>query len=159
MGTINGRLGFDFAHRRQNGYLSALREAGIEPREDLQISGDMTEANGYAAAKAMLEMANPATAFLASSVMSAIGVRRALHDSGLELGRDVSLIAYDDDLSYFSNRETPPHFTAIRSSVKQAGEDVANILLRQLAGQSDGFESELLEAELIVGTSTGPRRA
>ena len=67
IGLINGRQDFDFAHRRLNGYLQALHAAGIEPHSELQSSGDMTEANGYAAAKAMLELENPATAFLAAS--------------------------------------------------------------------------------------------
>ncbi|NNE79054.1 MAG: LacI family DNA-binding transcriptional regulator [Silicimonas sp.] len=158
IGLINGRLEFDFAHRRRNGYLAALHEVGLPVEDDLQISGDMTEANGYAAAKSMLTIKQPPTAFLAASVMSAIGVRRALHDAGLILGRDVSLITYDDDLSYLSNRESPPFFTAIRSSVRLAGEKVVDVLLRRLGNPSRDHEDVLLEAELIVGTSTGPCR-
>ncbi len=159
IGLINGRQDFDFAHRRLNGYLQALHAAGIEPHSDLQTSGDMTEANGYAAAKAMLGLECPATAFLAASVMSAIGARRAIHDSGMELPGDVSLIAYDDDLSYLSNRQSPPIFTAVRSSVREAGERAVTLLMSQIEGQKVRNDQLLLETELIVGMSTGPRKS
>ena len=158
IGLINGRINFDFAHRRLNGYLAGLASVGITADPKLQVSGDMTEANGYSAATEMLNLKEPATAFLASSVMSAIGVRRAVHDAGLTLGSDVSLIAYDDDLSYFANRESPPFFTALRSSVRNAGEEVVRMLLRKISTPLEEAESVLLEAELVVGTSTGPLR-
>jgi LacI family transcriptional regulator len=69
----------------------------------------MTEAYGYAAASAMLDAPDPPTAFVVSSVIPAIGVRRAGGERGLRLGRDIALICHDDVLSYLSNdAEGPP---------------------------------------------------
>ena len=159
IGLINGQLGFDFATRRHLGYETALQQAGVTRRADLQASGDMTEANGYGAASQMLDGADPPTAFVVASMISAIGVRRAVHERGLELGREISLITYDDDLSYFSNRDSVPVFTAIRSSVRLAGQEVAGMLADQIADPDGPAKSILLEAELVVGRSTGPNRA
>ena len=158
IGLINGREEFDFAHRRRNGYRDALKDAGGLDDPALRVSGDMTESNGYAATQKMLAGPTPPTAFVTASVMSAIGVRRAVSDMGLTLGEDISLIAYDDDLSYFSNRQTPPVFTAIRSSVRHAGEKALEMLIAQIEGDPTEPDSLLLEAELIVGASTGPVR-
>jgi LacI family transcriptional regulator len=91
-----------------------------------------------------------------SSVISAIGARRAVQEAGLTLGHDVSLIAYDDDLSYLSNRQDVPVFTAVRSSIREAGRQCAQILVDQIARPDDLSQSALLEAELVVGSSTGP---
>jgi LacI family transcriptional regulator len=74
----------------------------------------------------------------------------------LTLGREVSLIAYDDDLSYLSNRQDVPIFTAVRSSVREAGRQIAQILVDQIAAPNGAPQHALLEAELVVGTSTGP---
>jgi LacI family transcriptional regulator len=77
------------------------------PRAD--AADVMTEAYGYAAAAEMLDAPDPPTAFVVSSIIPAIGVRRAAGERGLRLGRDLSLICHDDVLSYLSNdAEGPP---------------------------------------------------
>jgi len=104
----------------------------------------------------MLELDQPPTAFIVASVISAIGVRRASYEKGLVLGQDLSVVTYDDDLSYLSNREDVPIFTALRSSVRHAGGHVTTLLLDQIEHRPKTPATRLLEAELVVGTSTGP---
>jgi len=156
IGLINGDEHVDFAVRRRAGYESALTEAGIPLVPAFITSGKMTEENGHADVRNMLMQTNPPTAFVSSSIMQAIGARRAIQEAGLQMGKDISVVAYDDDLSYLSNRQDIPVFTAVRSSVREAGQHVAAMLIRQVEAQAGSFESELLEAELVVGASTGP---
>ena len=47
-------------------------------------------------------------------------------------------------------------FTATRSSVREAGRIVAEMLMRLIANPGGPPEHRLLEAELIIGQSTGP---
>ena len=156
IGLVNGDETMDFAYRRRVGFESALAARGFAPRPEYLSRGEMTEGNGYEAVRRMLELADPPTAFLLSSVISAVGARRAVQEAGLTLGREVSLIAYDDDLSYLSNRQDVPIFTAVRSSVREAGRQIAQILVDQIAVPNGAPQHALLEAELVVGTSTGP---
>lgn len=156
IGLVNGDEVMDFAHRRRAGYADTLGVRGIAVSPDYMSSGEMTEANGYQAVKRMLSLPVPPTAFLMSSVISAIGARRAVQEAGLTLGQEVSLIAYDDDLSYLSNRQDVPLFTAVRSSVREAGRQIAQILVDQIARPDGPPQTALLEAELVVGSSTGP---
>ncbi len=93
----------------------------------------MTELNGYRAARAMLDLPDPPTAFLASSMISGLGVRRAIEERGLRLGRDVSIIIHDDELSYLRNGDDVPIYTATRSSVREAGRQAAEMLLDIIA--------------------------
>lgn len=116
----------------------------------------MTEEAGYLATKTMLAQHVRPTALLVSSIILAIGARRAIDQAGLTLGRDVSLVAYDDDLSYLSNRQDVPMFTAVRSSVREAGRLAAQMLIDRIADVDSPPGSHLLETELVVGTSTGP---
>jgi LacI family transcriptional regulator len=72
------------------------------------------------------------------------------------MGRDVSVIIHDDDLSYLPNGGDEPLFTATRSSVRDAGRRAARMLLDIITSGDTTPRTDLLEAELILGPSTGP---
>lgn len=153
---VNGQPTLDFAARRRRGYLDALQARQVPVNPDYQTGDEMTEAYGYRAASAMLDMADPPTAFLVSSVISAIGIRRAAGERGLRLGRDLSLITHDDVLSYMINDADGPNFTATRSSIRAAGQRCAEILIELIRNPGQPPVQELWETELTVGRSTGP---
>ncbi len=156
IGLINGLEHMDFAMRRRAGYAEALAGRGIAPDPRLMTSDEMTESRGHAAAAAMLSLPDPPTALVVSSIISATGARRAVEARGLRVGRDVSIIIHDDDLSYLKNGEDVPIFTATRSSVRLAGGFAAQMLLDIIADPGRAPQSRLLEADLIIGQSTGP---
>lgn len=156
IGLVNGMEDMAFAQRRRTGYLDALTGRGLEPEPSLMSSGEMTELSGYNAASRMLDLAAPPTAFLTASMLSGMGVRRAIEGRGLQMGRDVSVIIFDDELSYLKNGDGLPIFTATRSSVRDAGRFAAEMLLDLIANPDQPPRHRLLEADLILGQSTGP---
>lgn len=156
IGLVNGLEFMDFAIRRRTGYVDALTQRGIAIDPPLMSSDEMTEVAGYRAARTMLNLSGPPTAFLVASMISGMGVRRAVEERGLAMGRDISVIIHDDDLSYMKNGEDLPIFTATRSSVREAGRLTAEMLLELIAHPDIGPQNRLLEAELIIGQSTGP---
>jgi LacI family transcriptional regulator len=155
---INGLEHLDFAQRRRTGYLESLKTAHINVQPEYMHCSQMTEDQGYDVATAMLELPTPPTAFLVSSLISAIGVRRAIHDKQLVMGKDVSVITHDDDISYLRNGRDIPIFTATRSSVFEAGQLCAKMLIDVIENPSANNKSRqvLLESQLLVGQSTGP---
>ena len=156
IGLINGREQMDFATRRRAGYEAALAEAGITVDPALMRSGDMSEPNGHMAASKILAQPDAPTAFVASSIVIALGVKRAIEERGLTLGTDVSVICFDDDISYLPNAGRTPQFTAMRSSVQAAGARCATLLLERIKAPDTPLPAELWEAEFIQGASTGP---
>jgi len=156
IGLINGLEGMDFAYRRRAGYEEALKARGIAPDPSIMRSEEMTEIFGYRSAREMLAADEPPTAFLASSMICALGVRRAIEERGLRMGRDISVVTHDDALSYLQNGSDVPIFTATRSSVRDAGRRLAEILIERINNPDGPLIHELLEAELMVGQSTGP---
>ena len=156
IGLINGQERMNFAARRRLGYEQALIQRDLDLDPELVTSDEMTEHYGYGAARRLLALEVPPTAILVSSILPAIGARRVLSDLGLELGRDVSIAIHDDALSYLQNGGDIPLFTSTRSSVRAAGRECANMLLRLIGDTETGPLQTLWEAELVVGSSTGP---
>ena len=159
MALVNGLEHMDFAIRRRAGYEDALAARAIAPDPALIHSEEMTEGAGYRAAAAMLALPDPPTAFLAASIICAIGIRRAAEERGLKLGRDLSVVTHDDELSYLRNGEDVPIFTATRSSVREAGRLAAEMLIARIANPALPPGSHLMEAALVLGQSTGANPA
>jgi LacI family transcriptional regulator len=158
IGLINGVAEMDFAMRRAKGYRRALKENQIKLTDDYLTHSEMTEPNGYKNALTLLDLPTPPTALVTSSIIMANGIRRALDERDLKLGRDVSVITHDDDLSYFRDAAAVPVYTATRSSVREAGRLSADLLLKIIADPGRAPEGILLDAELILGSSTKPPR-
>ncbi|MTI44900.1 LacI family transcriptional regulator [Roseibium hamelinense] len=153
---INGLETMDFAVRRRTGYETALQAHGLEPDQKLMSSADMTEPYGAETAIRLLKSQEPPTAFLVSSMISAIGVARGISLCGLRIGKDVSVITHDDALSFLPNSGEVPIFTCTRSSVRYAGIRAAEMIIQKVNEEGDEHAYEHLEAELILGQSTGP---
>ena len=153
---INGLTSLDFAQRRYFGYCEALKSRGVEIDSNLVTGSEMTEVYGYMVAKEMLLQRSPPTAILTASMISAIGVRRAVQELGLTLGKQVSIVTHDDELSYLNNGQQIPIFTATRSSVRKAGRIAAQMLIDRIESPNAPKAEVLLEAELVLGASTGP---
>ena len=159
IGLMNGLEFMDFAIRRRRGYEDALAGRGLATDPSIMVSDEMTESVGYRAGLAMLALPERPTAVICSSMIMGLGLRRAIEERGLRLGRDVSVIIHDDELSYLRNGDDVPIFTATRSSVREAGRQAADMLIGLITGRLTGPCDLLLEAELIIGQSTGPNPA
>ncbi|WP_110813126.1 LacI family DNA-binding transcriptional regulator [Pseudoroseicyclus aestuarii] len=153
---INGPEHLDFAHRRRDGYARALAARGIAVDPAQMHAVEMTELNGHAAMQELLALPQRPTAVLAASIILALGIRRAIEEAGLVMGRDVSVAIHDDVLSFLQNAGDRPVFTATRSSIRDAGALLCGMLLERIDAPATPPPSRLLQAELILGQSTGP---
>lgn len=153
---LNGLESMTFAWLRRSGYEEALAGNGIEPDESLMSSSELTESYGYRTTSALLARSPRPTAFLVSSYIVALGVRRAISHAGLLIGKDISVVTHDDELSFFDNGGNIPQFTSTRSSVRDAGHQAAELLLRQIDNPAEKPVSKLIPTQLVIGSSTGP---
>jgi LacI family transcriptional regulator len=93
---------------------------------------------------------------LAGSMMSALGAMRAVRTEGLQLGKDISLIAHDDVFPYISGDNMVPRVSITRSSIRAAGERIGDMLLQILGGKIVEPFHEVWNVELVIRESTGP---
>jgi LacI family transcriptional regulator len=153
---LNGPRGLTFSLHREAGYRQALERHGLKPNPALMASGLFTDETGFRLAQAMLERRPQPTAFFAGSMMTALGVFRAIRSAGLVLGRDASMIAHDDVFPYLNADTMVPSMSTTRSSIRAAGERVAELLSQVLAGKPAADIHELWPVEMVLRESTGP---
>lgn len=154
---LNGPKGLTFAIDREVGYLQALSSAGFAPNAALMANGLFTDETGFRLAQAMLERKPRPTAFLAGSMMTALGVFRAIRSAEMTLGKDVSMIAHDDVFPYLNADTMVPKMSTTRSSIRTAGVRIGELLTQMLAGKPAAEIHELWPVELVLRESTGPK--
>ncbi len=154
LALINPGDEFNFAYDRKIGLLESIESHGDKVDQPLILEGILDEDVGRELAFKALsgpEESRP-TAFLCSSMLNAMGVVAAIEDKGLEVGRDVSVIAWDDGVSDIS----APEMSVIDAPIGQSGERMGELMLNILRNDDKKVYNELQEAKVILKKSVGP---
>jgi LacI family transcriptional regulator len=80
----------------------------------------------------------------------ALGLVRAARDMGRSIPRDLSLIAHDDVFPWLKPENFPVPLTTTRSSIRAAGQRIAERLAARISGQEAGALQEVWPVDLIV---------
>ncbi len=158
IGLINGHAHFTYAAHRERGFRQALAARGIAVEERFIAEGYMTDEVGYRFTERFLNEQPPPTALLVSSMMMALGAFRAMRAAGLELGRDVSMIAHDDVFPFLNAARMVPPMSTTRSSIRAASTRAAEFAIELVAGRNPQTIHELWPVDLVIRGSTGPVR-
>lgn len=147
---IAGPGGLRSARIRREAFIGCLERKGIGT--GMVEEGNHQVDGGHRAMQRLLGRKTRPTAVLASNDMTAIGALGAIHESGLEAPRDISIVGFDDiQLSRF----TQPALT----TVKLSREEIARVAFRALYSirQDGGAGGEFtIQPALVVRSSTGP---
>jgi DNA-binding LacI/PurR family transcriptional regulator len=145
---IRGPENLDTAIRRAQGFLQAMRAAGVSPTV---VNAAYDEAAAYAATTALVSDGCGFTALCASNLNQAIGTVAALHRSGRAVPDDVSMITFDDDpLLQFLQVAV----TSVRMPLLALGRAAVDALIAQMEGAEPRDMLVDLAPELIVREST-----
>ena len=153
---LNGPKGMTFSLHREAGFRHAHAARGMAVNPALVVNGMFTDEVGFRTAQSMLERQPRPTAFIPGSMMTALGVFRAIRSAGLTLGKDVSMIAHDDVFPYLNADNMVPSMSTTRSSIRAAGSRVAELLTQILAGKPAQDVHEVWQVDLVLRESTGP---
>lgn len=130
---------------RYKGYIKALKDNGIELNDNNLLVGDYDTKKAYEVTINFLKERKDITAIFAISDFMAIGVAKAVIDSGLVVGRDISIIGFDGmDVSCFYN----PGITTIKQPKEEMAIKSVEILFDLLKGTGEN-KHILLDTELI----------
>jgi DNA-binding LacI/PurR family transcriptional regulator len=134
---------------RWTGYRRALAEAGLSQDERLRIDAPPTEEAGRAAALHLLGQGIMFDGIFATSDLVALGAMHVLHDAGMHIPNDVSIVGFDD---LAAARMAEPPLTTVAQDARQAGEALVETLIAKI--EERGPESLLLPVRLVVRGSS-----
>jgi LacI family transcriptional regulator len=143
---ISGISGFKSTDERQAGYMEALREYGIQVLDEYIVTGAYTMKSGYRAMQQLLSLATRPTAVFCSNDDMAIGAIKAIHEYGLKVPDDISVVGFD---SIPFAEYTIPSLTSIKRKIKDISHLAAEKLLTLMNSDETQGELIMLETSLI----------
>ncbi len=146
--------GPDFAHisdERLAGFCEVLSENGIADPLVERVQGGWGVQHGYEAMQRLMARSRDFSAIFAAGDQLAIGMKRALRESGYEIPNDVSLISIDDiDLAAFVD----PPLTTISQSIPEMASQGVNLLLDLIKKNQPEQDKIVIEPRLVLRKST-----
>ena len=139
---------------RQAGYEDALRDSGIEPDDQLNITIPADPDGGMTAINRLLALPDPPTAVYFSDPMPTLGALRRAQALGIRVPEDLSIVGFDDDNARYHGGIV---YTAVCQDVPRVARITGQVLLRaMLRGPLETPPAIELESYLEVNASTGP---
>ena len=130
---------------RYKGYVKALKDNNIEPNDENLIIGDYDSKIAYEVTLDFLKKRKDITAIFAISDVMAMGVAKAVIDSGLTVGKDISIVGFDGmNISRYYN----PGITTIKQPMEEMAIKSVEILFDLLKNKCEN-QHVLLDTELI----------
>ena len=144
---------FDTAERLQ-GYRRALLDAGIELDARYEAQGDFSEASGHRAVQELLALDDRPTAIFCANDSMAIGGLAAVHEAGLEVPDDITVVGFDDiPLAHYLS----PPLSSMHVPVFEMGQRAVSRLIAALKGEpTSERRHERLPTHLVVRDSCAP---
>lgn len=138
--------------QKRAGYARAFKENGIPPDDSLIISRSKFYGfdSGYEATKELLNSANPPTAIFVLCDRIAVGVVKAIRDSGLRIPDDISVAGYDNEV--FSEVIDPP-LTTVSTSVYEIGKSAAGLLIQNIEKENTDKIKIIIDPVLVIRDS------
>ena len=136
---------------RQAGYEAVMREQGLVPRVLPLLP---TAAAAFEATTRLLAEPERPEALLATNGLLLLGALQAIQAAGLKLPHDVALAGFDNnDWTALPD----PGITVIAQPTHEIGRTAAELLLQRMAEPERSARRIVLEGELMVRGSSGPR--
>lgn len=149
---ISGPLDWSDASLRHQGWLDAMKRAGLKPGRS--IESDWSAAGGYEATQTLLRDGVSFTGLVAGNDQMALGALRALRELGLNVPKDVSVVGFDNlpESAFFE-----PPLTSVKQDFTALGRQSAEYLVALIEDPEMPPQQRVLYPELVIRQSTRQR--
>ncbi|MCB9139198.1 MAG: LacI family DNA-binding transcriptional regulator [Caldilineaceae bacterium] len=138
---------------RQRGYEQALAEAGVRCCPELIVNGNFSFRGGAEAMRKLFGQEEPPTAVFSISDEMAIGGITALHEMGLKVPEDVSVVGFDDHSAAWC-----AGLTTVQQPIPSYGVEAARLVVSRLESQRPLPPRHIsFTPELIIRNTTARR--
>lgn len=144
---VSGPMAWIEAGQRRAGWHRAHEERDLLPGPELP--GDWSAASGYQAGLRIGRAAETTAVFVANDAM-ALGVLKALHETGRRVPEDVSVVGFDNmpEAAYFW-----PPLTTVDQQFSELGRCAVDLAVRALEGEEEPSTGPL-QPSLVTRAST-----
>ena len=151
---IAGPLDYSTGFDRHEGFLEAVRDAGLDPDPKLVVVSEaFTESEGARLCAQLLDGGREFTAIAAANDLLALGCLDTFAERGVQCPGEVSVVGFND--MPFAARFQPP-LTTIHIPHYEIGSAAAELMLERLQGADGEPRHVRLEPTLVVRDSTAP---
>lgn len=154
IGIVAGIKGLSNTEDRLEGYIEALKESGIEIKDELIVYGDYIEEGGRKAITEFMSLKNPPTAVFSSNNLMTLGCIKELYRRKLSIPDDIAIIGFDD--STWAEALIPP-LTTVKQPGYELGVNAAELLIKRLRNGDSNRIDVVLNPELVIRESCGSR--
>jgi LacI family transcriptional regulator len=153
---LNGPEPRAYSSERLRGFRETVAARGLDADPRLVHDGDTSEAYGRTATRELLSLDRRPTAIVCCNSLVAAGVYEALKAEGLDVPRDVSVVAHDDLLPQADTAAFDPPLTVTRLGLDAAFGPLAKLFVG--LATEEAAETSFVEqsAEFVVRASTAP---
>ncbi|WP_214828290.1 LacI family DNA-binding transcriptional regulator [Exiguobacterium sp. s26] len=151
---IAGDSSIDAGAARVKGYELAMHALDLPIQPGYLVNaGFFSVEEGKQAMEQLLQLPSPPTAVFVAGDQMAIGAIEAVHEHGLRVPEDISIIGYDDIemIKYIT-----PKLTTIRQDTDEIGEAAAELLIEQMTAKERRTERRVIPVRLIERASCAP---
>ncbi len=156
IGIVTGPMAWWEARERYFGWISAMKEADLEPSESLVVESYWSAAGGERAMQQLLRQAPDLDAVYACSDQIALGALGAIHRSDRRVPQDVAIVGFDNmpESAFFW-----PPLTTVYQKLGQVGRIAVQKLHQMIEARREQKEAApavvtTVEPELIVRASS-----
>ncbi len=136
---------------RYEGYVQALKEAGMKSAGELIKFKPPREESGYRTTMKLLQLANKPDAIFTSNSLLAAGALQAIHDLNLTVPGQVGLSTFDDS---FWTRLVTPAVTVIDQPAYEMGQTATELLMQRINDPERPTREIILKGNLIIRQSS-----
>ena len=152
VGFISGSSEYALSGWRVDGWRAVMAAHRLET-DGLLAEGDFSYASGEAAARRLLESANPPTAIIASNDQMALATLEVARSLGLSVPRDLSLVSFDNTpLVHF----TQPPLTAVDQPIAATASKAVELIIAAQKGDPAPDALTVVPANIHERDSVAP---
>lgn len=149
IGFVKGDPRHGASGKRLDGYLECLDDHGLPVDTALIVDGRFDFDSGKRGCLALMRLADPPSAIIASNDDTAAGVVVTAHEAGIDIPNELSVAGFDDSPTAL---HTWPSLTTVRQPIAAMAFRATELLIAGLAGDATPRQ-ETFDCELIARSS------
>ena len=152
IGFVPGGAGYTYSELRLQGFRAGLAACGLAAADGPVSCPAVDYAQGAEATRALLALPCPPTALVFAVDRAALGAWEVAAAAGLQIGRDLSVIAYD---GIPEGAFVSPGLSTYAVDSRAAGRRLTELLIRRIRGEAPETLREIAPARFLARGSHG----